>query len=499
MHRSEISRRHFAATLAASAITLHAAPADWTQLFDGKSLNGWKPSENLGSWKVIDGALSADGPRSHLFYDGPVRAAAFRNFELEVEVMAAPLANSGVYFHTAFQEKGFPQKGFEVQVNNTAQGEGAYRERKKTGSLYGIRNVHKQLIADNEWFTLNVQVRGKNIQVRLNHTLVVDYTEPDPPVLAEGSERGRVLSSGTFALQCHDPGSKARYRAVRVRPLPDDTPTPADAVAPVVDDSFKEIITLGARNYPMVDSHVHLKSGLTLEQALARSRRDGIFYGIAVNCGKGFPVQDDASLRAFLQTMKGQPCYIAMQAEGREWTQMFSQSAAALFDYIFTDSMTWTDNRGKRMRTWIPAEVGTIADPQEFMETLVDRATGILEREPVDIYVNPTFLPDAIARDYDSLWTDARMKKVAAAAAKGGVAVEINDRYKLPSANFIRVFKEAGCKFTFGTNNGGPDDLRRCDYGRQMVKECGLKWQDFWVPGAFGPKAVERKGGVLRG
>jgi hypothetical protein len=499
MHRSDLSRRHFAATLAASALTVHAAPTDWTPLFDGRSLKGWKPSENLGSWKVIDGALAADGPRSHLFYDGPVNSAAFRNFELEVEVMAAPLANSGVYFHTTFQEKGFPQKGFEIQVNNTAKGEGDYRERKKTGSLYGIRNVYKQLIADNEWFTMNAQVRGKNIQIRLNGTLVVDYTEPDPPVLAEGSERGRILSSGTFALQCHDPGSKARYRAVRVRPLPDDTPTPAVAVAAVVDEGFQDILNLGARNYPMVDSHVHLKSGLTLEQALARSRRDGIFYGLAINCGKGFPVQDDASLRAFLQTMKGQPCFIAMQAEGREWTQMFSQSAAALFDYIFTDSMTWTDNHGKRMRTWLPNEVGTIADPQEFMDTLVDRATGILEREPVDIYVNPTFLPDAIAKDYDTLWTDARMKKVAAAAVKGGVAVEINDRYKLPSAAFIRVFKDAGCKFTFGTNNGGPDDLRRCDYGRQMVKECGLRWQDFWTPGAFGPKAVERKGGVLRG
>ena len=145
----------------------------------------------------------------------------------------------------------------------------------------------------------------------------------------------------------------------------------------------------------MVDYHVHLKSGLTLEQALARSRRDGIFYGIAVNCGKGFPVQDDEAARKFVETMKGQPCFVAMQAEGREWTQMFSHPPPRLFDYVFTDSMTWTDNRGKRMRTWIPDEVGAIADPQEFMDTLVDRAVGILEHEPVDIYVNPTFLPDA--------------------------------------------------------------------------------------------------------
>jgi histidinol phosphatase-like PHP family hydrolase len=170
-----------------------------------------------------------------------------------------------------------------------------------------------------------------------------------------------------------------------------------------------------------------------------------------------------------------------------------------LFDYVFTDSMTWTDNRGRRMRTWIPAEVGTITDPQEFMETLVERAVGIIEKEPIDIYVNPTFIPDQISKDYDKLWTEERMKKVVAALARNGVAMEINDRYKLPSAAFIRMAKESGVKFSFGTNNAGANDLGRCEYGLKMVQECKLGWQDFFVPGAWGPKAVERKGTALRG
>ena len=80
-----------------------------------------------------------------------------------------------------------------------------------------------------------------------------------------------------------------------------------------------------------------------VEQALAKSRRDGIQYGIAINCGKGFPVQDDAGALRFLESMRGQPVFWAMQAEGREWTQMFSARAVSQFDYVFTDSMTWTD------------------------------------------------------------------------------------------------------------------------------------------------------------
>jgi len=492
MREWEVTRRAFVGSMLAAPLS---AEDGWVELFDGKTLQGWRPSESQASWKVAGGLLSADGPRSHLFYTGPVRSASFRNFELEVEALARPAANSGVYFHTAYQETGFPRKGFEVQINNTATGEGDYRERKKTGSLYGLRNIYKQLVPDDRWFKLRVAVRGKNIQVRLDGVLLVDYTEPTPPVIPPGNERERFLDRGTFALQCHDPGSKVLFRGIRVRPLPDNLP-PGET--PVVDDVYRRIIALGAANVPMVDYHVHLKAGLSLEQVLAKSRRDGIQCGIAVNCGKGFPVQDDEGARRFAESLQAQPVFVAMQAEGREWTQMFSPRSVGLFDYVFTDSMTWTDNRGRRMRLWIPPEVGTIADPQEFMDTLVARTVGILEQEPIDIYVNPTFLPDSIAGDYDRLWTEERMNKVIAAAVRNGVAIEINSRYRLPRPAFLKAAKAAGCKFTFGTNNGGPDDLGRCEYGLEMVAECNLGWQDFFVPGAAGPKAVERKPGALK-
>ena len=330
---------------------------------------------------------------------------------------------------------------------------------------------------------MHVLVRGKNVQVRLDGMLVVDYTEPTPPVIPPGMEKERFLDHGTFALQCHNPGSVARFRSIRVRPLADDATAPG-AVAPVVDATFRKLIDVGRNNYPVVDYHVHLKMGLTLEQALAKSRRDGIGYGIAVNCGKGFPIESDAGVIAFYESMKGQPCFIGMQAEGREWMQMITRKAASLFDYTFTDSMTWTDRHGKRMRTWIAADVGTIADPQEFMDTLVERAVGILENEPIDIYVNPTYVPDQLAKDYDSLWTEARMRQVVDAAVKNHVAIELNDRYKLPGAAFVKMAKAAGCKFTLGTNNAGPDDLGRSEYGLKMIDECKLGWSGFLPAGS---------------
>jgi hypothetical protein len=63
----------------------------------------------------------------------------------------------------------------------------------------------------------------------------------------------------------------------------------------------------------------------------------------------------------------------------------------------------------------------------------------------------------------------------------------------------VRAAKAAGCKFSFGSNNSGPKDLLRSEYGIRMVEECKLTWQDFFVPGAWCPKAIERKGSALRG
>ena len=497
---SPLTRRGFlgASVLGAASARFGSAADDgWVELFDGHSLDGWRPSEHKDSWKVVDGKLAADGPRSHLFYTGPVHGAVFKNFELEVEALARPGCNSGVHFHTAYQETNFPQKGFEIQIDNTYVGEGSYREHKKTGSLYGVRNLYKQMVADDTWFKIYAAVRGKNIQVRINDVLVVDYTEPTPPVIPDGIERERFLNEGTFSLQCHNEGSKAFFRSVRVKPLPDNILTPGPP-APPVDDVFRAIINQGRRNYPMVDYHVHLKEGLTVEKALEKSRRDGIQYGLALNGGIQQAANNDDAARKYVDSLQGKPCFIAMQAEGREWTGIFSRRVAAQFDYIFSDSMTWTDNRGRRMRLWMPDEVGRISDPQEFMDVLVDRTVGILEHEPIDIYANPTYLPDQIAADYDRLWTEARIQKVVQALAANHVSMELNTRRNLPSPAFIRAAKAAGVKFNFGTNNAGEGDLKRCEYGLRMIDECKLAWQDFFVPGELWPKAIERKGSVLK-
>jgi hypothetical protein len=193
--------------------------------------------------------------------------------------------------------------------------------------------------------------------------------------------------------------------------------------------------------------------------------------------------ESDDALKGYLDAFEPTPlAWHAMQAEGREWLDLFSQESRERFDYVFTDAMTWTNNRGVRQRLWMPNETD-VGDPQDFMDQLVENIVKVVSTEPIDIHVNPTFLPAEIADRYDELWTDERIEKVVTALAESGVALEINNRYKIPSATIIRKAKEAGVKFTLGTNNGGANDLGRMEYGIQMILECGLTSQDMWYPG----------------
>ncbi|MFM8986691.1 MAG: DUF1080 domain-containing protein [Planctomycetia bacterium] len=180
------------------------------RLFDGKSLAGWQPNENPGSWQVRDGAIVCHGPRSHLFYVGPDAAtpAEFRNFHLKAEVMTKPKANSGVFIHTRMQPDGWPAHGYEVQVNN-AQGDPV-----RTGSLYNVVKNFTPPAQDDAWFTLEVAVVGKAVTVRVDGRVLYEFVEP------EGVTGTRKLSAGTFALQAHDPGSEVHYRNIRVKRLP---------------------------------------------------------------------------------------------------------------------------------------------------------------------------------------------------------------------------------------------------------------------------------------
>ena len=192
----------------------HHSKGKWISLFDGKSLDNWKVGNNAGTFTIENGTIVAHGNVAHLFYTGDVQQHNFKNFEFKAEVMTTPGSNSGIYFHTGYQESSWPKKGYEVQVNNSQS------DWRRTGSLYGIQDVKEVFVKDNEWFTEYIKVEGKRVIIKLNDKIVVDYTEP-AAVQREAGNEGRVISSGTFDLQGHDPNSKVYFKNIMVKTFPD--------------------------------------------------------------------------------------------------------------------------------------------------------------------------------------------------------------------------------------------------------------------------------------
>ena len=186
---------------------------EWIPLFDGESMEGWQVGENASSFSIEDGSIVAHGPRAHLFYMGSAQNHVFTNFEFKADVMTTPGSNSGIYFHTTFQEGGWPEKGYEVQVNNSQE------DWRRTGSLYSIEDVKEVYVDDNVWYTEYIKVEGNKVTIKVNDKVVVEYTEP-ADVQRDDKMKGRVLSSGTFAFQAHDPDSKVYFKNIVVRPLP---------------------------------------------------------------------------------------------------------------------------------------------------------------------------------------------------------------------------------------------------------------------------------------
>lgn len=185
----------------------------WVELFNGKNLDGWKlTTDNPSSFTVVDGVIKVDGKRAHLFYDGKVGNHDFKNFELKVEVKTMPKANSGIFIHTTYQPDGWPNKGYEIQVNQS------HGDVIKSGSVYNFKNVKEVHVKDEEWYTYHIIVQGDKVTVKLNDKVVNEYDESeDTNRPADAGEK--KFDHGTIALQAHDPNSVIYYRSVKVKIL----------------------------------------------------------------------------------------------------------------------------------------------------------------------------------------------------------------------------------------------------------------------------------------
>lgn len=365
--------------------SVSAQTGEWVELINGKDFTGWKASENANTWTVIDGMFQCDGKRSHLWYEGEHLKDGFKNFELEVQVKTFKLANSGIYFHTEYQETYWPNKGFEIQVNNTHIGEDEYIEYKRMGSLYGIRNLYKSLFKDNQWITIKVRVELNRVQIWCDGIKTVDYLQPDST--GRGVKR---LGTGTFCLQGHDVLSKAQYRSFKVRTLPDDSKSSLIAnVSSTWDDSMR---AFQKENMAFID--------LNPKPVWSASKLISYFNISGINVSL---VKTLSSQTELISSMK-QPLFLGLKINSKE----IGKQIASGVDYVIGESVDLTSARlllaSGKVDIW--SDKGNTLNLQNADELL------------------------ALANQYS-------------------VAIEIDNQKRTPSVEVIKKAKAHGLKFSF--------------------------------------------------
>jgi len=441
---------------------------------------------NTTQWKIGDKIINSSAfelnANQSAIYAGGINGGNFKNFDMKFHVTHSEGAKASLWFHS----DATLSKGYSVLIGNPAD------DRRRSGSLASVRNLYKPVPAS---FDLEVRVEGKRIVVMIDGWTVVDYLEPDAPYRTT-DHAGQILSSGLTGFRVES--GTLNVAEVNITSLADNLSDYPDGRNPI-DERDDALIRLQQQNFPVIDYHVHWPVYLGLKAAAERSLADGYEFGVASNCGIGFQTGSDEQIKArFANDFTLPPLFYAMQGEGREWPQTFSKEAREMFDYVFTDALTFFDHKGRRTQLWIPGTIFMDIPEQEYMDMIMDRTLKIINGEPIDFLASPTRLSDVMMADYDKCWTDARVAQLVKALKDNNVAMEINSVSKVPSARIIKAAKAAGVKFTLGTNNNGLGELDRLAYSLRMVEECGLTIDDMWFPKAakerysLNPKTEEK-------
>ena len=204
-------------------------PLGMESLLEGDDLSSWKRYPDMpGSFEINDqGHLQVTGGRNQL-----ESRRQFADFVLLARCRTnAPDLNSGIFFRCIPGEQ---MNGYECQISNAVKdGNPLLPVDHGTGGFFRRQNARIVAAEDQQWFTMVLAARGRNMAAWVNGLQVSDWyddRQPDP-----NPRQGLRLEPGTLMIQGHDPTTDLEFSDIRVAAIGKE-PEPAWPVDGAADD-----------------------------------------------------------------------------------------------------------------------------------------------------------------------------------------------------------------------------------------------------------------------
>lgn len=190
-----------------------AFAADPVSLFDGKSFDGWE-GDTEKTWRIEDGCivggtLDAVVPRNAFL----CTTKSYGDFELRVKFKLLgdkAKANAGIQFRTKRIPNHHEVSGYQADAGQDYWGALYDESRRKKVLVKPAADVIEKIVKHEDWNEYVIQCKGPRVQLWLNGTRTVDYTEPDDT----------IDRTGIIALQVHGGGkTKVLYKDIRIEEL----------------------------------------------------------------------------------------------------------------------------------------------------------------------------------------------------------------------------------------------------------------------------------------
>jgi hypothetical protein len=176
---------------------------NFTSIFDGKTLNGWKMA---GEGKLVivesDAALQSEGGMGLLWYT----ENKYKNFILKLEWKVSDEGdNSGVFVRFPDPDdnpNNAVRKGYEIQIDDKAA-----NSIHQTGAIYDFAAPNKIVSKPpGQWNAIEIQVINQSYTVIMNGQKITEFT-------------GNRLTEGYVGLQAHDDKSKVSFRNIMIKDI----------------------------------------------------------------------------------------------------------------------------------------------------------------------------------------------------------------------------------------------------------------------------------------